>query len=67
MLDYTIAIAPEWHEALQTARTLEAEKKSWLRKLREIEKRERRDRRAHARTVVVNQPANLAGPQKFWI
>ncbi len=67
MLDYAIAIAPEWHEALQTSRTIEAEKKSWLRKLRDIEKRERRERRTHEQTIVVSKPANLAGPQKFWI
>lgn len=67
MLDYTIAIAPEWHESLQTAREIEAAKKDWLRKLRDIERTEREARRHEARTVVINKPANLAGPTKLWI
>lgn len=67
MLDYAIAIAPEWHDALHSARTYEAERKGWLRKLRAIEKVERRDRRRRARTVIISNPAHLAGPYKTWI
>ena len=66
MLDYAIGIAPEWHEALQKARTHEANQRAWLRKLREIERSERRAARERARTVVVSKPANLAGVHKMW-
>jgi len=66
MLDYAIGIAPEWHEAMQKARTYEANQRSWLRKLREIQRSERRAQRDRSRTVVINKPANLAGVHKMW-
>ena len=59
MLDYAIAIAPEWHEAIKSARTAEAEQRAWLRKLRDIE-RAGRGRRRRPRNVIGRQPATLA-------
>ena len=66
MFDYAMGIAPEWYAATQSARTYEAEQHSWLRKLREIQKAERRHGRARARNVVISKPASLAGVHKMW-
>ena len=66
MFDYAIGIAPEWYAATQRARTQEAEQHAWLRKLREIQKAERRQQRTRARTVVISKPASLAGVHKMW-
>ncbi|MDE3095347.1 MAG: hypothetical protein KGK07_05005 [Chloroflexota bacterium] len=66
MFDYAIGIAPEWYAATQHARTYEAEQHAWLRKLREIQKTERRRKRTGARTVIVSKPASLAGVHKMW-
>ncbi|MHB8376718.1 MAG: hypothetical protein ACYDEB_07150 [Dehalococcoidia bacterium] len=66
MLDYAMAIAPEWYAAMRSARVYEAEQRSWLRKLREIEKAERRQRRTRFRNVIVSKPASLAGVHKMW-
>jgi hypothetical protein len=66
MLDYAIGIAPEWHDAMQKARTHEANQRSWLRKLRDIQRSERRAERDRGRTVEVSKPANLAGVHKMW-
>jgi hypothetical protein len=67
MLDYAMAIAPYWYEALQNARVHEAGQRAWREKLREIERAERRAAARTPRKVVINKPSHLAGEHKMWI
>jgi hypothetical protein len=67
MLDYAITLAPELHEAMRQARTYEAEQRTWLRRLRDIERAERRERSARGIAVVAQAPRNSATVYKMWI
>ena len=65
MLDYAITLAPELHETMRQARTLEAESRAWLRRYRALERSERRERKAE-------RPVSLPTGQnthalKMWI
>ena len=64
MLDPSFVFAPHLFLAMAAERERAAEDRKWLRSLREFEARERSgaDR---ARTVVVSQPAHLAGSHKL--
>ncbi|HEX5480883.1 MAG TPA: hypothetical protein VFY79_14295 [Dehalococcoidia bacterium] len=66
MLDYAITLAPELHETLRQARAYEAEKRTWLRRYRAIERAERRDAKTQhpvSPAMAQTTPAVL----KMWI
>ena len=69
MLDYAITLAPELHESMRQARAYEAERSSWLRRYRELQRADRREHRHAARKPDVTAPTagSVAAIYKMWI
>jgi len=64
MLDTSFVFAPHLFLAMEADRERVAESRRWLRRLRDIEARERANTRK-TREVIVNKPAHLAGSHKL--
>lgn len=63
-MDFSIGFAPLLAEAVIAEREREAQSRRWLRRLRQVRRRERHAR-PRERTVIVDRPAHLAGVHKL--
>jgi hypothetical protein len=67
MLDYAITLAPELHETMRKARAYEAESRTWLRRYRDLERSERRERKAERPVVNAVMTETVPAVFKTWI
>ncbi|HZP57615.1 MAG TPA: hypothetical protein VFC53_08660 [Dehalococcoidia bacterium] len=65
MMELTVALAPYLYSAAAAEREREASASHWLRLFRSLQREARERERTGERTVIVSQPAHLAGVQKI--
>lgn len=67
MLDLTGVAAVEWYGALKAEREYEAGRRTWLARLRELQRADRAESRGEARPRPPMGPRKLTGAHTPWI